>query len=336
MTTLSVVMPMWNVVENLPRVLPPLVAALRERRVVEVVVVDDGSTDDSARQCEAAGLRVIPSGGRLGPAGARNVGARAVTGDAILFLDADVVMHDDVPARVAARFDARPDLVALFGAYDDRPAAPGIVSRYRNLLHHHVHVMNAGEASTFWVGCGAVRRAALLAVGGFDAERYRVPSIEDIELGQRLRATGGRILLDPAIQGTHLKRWSFASMVRTDVLRRALPWGRLLQATPDVASALNVTMGERLRAVVALALFGAAIAVLFRRSMLGPAFELLVVATLVNAPFYLLVARRAGVVTAIASLFLHQLYYVYGAATFAWCVVEKWLGFAPRELTSGR
>jgi glycosyltransferase involved in cell wall biosynthesis len=329
-TTLSVVVPMLDAADHLPRVLPPLVAALRERRVAEVIAVDDGCSDDSVKQCEAAGLRVVKSGGRLGPAGARNAGARAASGDALLFVDADVVVHDDVAARVAAHFDARADVVALFGAYDDRPAAPGVVSRYRNLLHHHVHNVNGGEASTFWAGCGAVRRAAFLAVGGFDEKRYRAPSIEDIELGQRLRATGGKILLDPKIEGTHLKRWTFASMVRTDVMRRALPWGRLLQATPGAGKVLNVTLGERLRALLALALLAAAAGGLLHRPLFGVAAALLFVAALANAPFYALVARRAGLLTALAALFLHQLYYVYGTATFAWCVVERWFGGGPR------
>src|SRR5205807_8681242 len=62
--------------------------------------------------------------------------------------------------------------------------------------------------STFWAGLGAVRRDAFEAVGGFDAERYLVPSVEDIDLGARLATTGHRIELDPAVQGTHLKAWS--------------------------------------------------------------------------------------------------------------------------------
>lgn len=331
MTTLSVVMPMLDAAEHLPRVLPPLAAALHGGRVVEVIAVDDGSSDDSVKQCEASGLRVLSTGGRLGPAAARNAGARAAKGDAILFVDADVVIHGDVPARVAALFDFRPDVVALFGAYDDRPSAPGVVSRFRNLLHHHVHVVNGGEAATFWAGLGAVRRDAFLAAGGFDERRYRVPSIEDIELGTRLKSAGGRILLEPLIQGTHLKRWTFTSMVRTDVLRRALPWGRLLQASPRAGAVLNVTAWERLKALLALALAVDLLVGLVERRWLVAAAVLLVVAAIASAPFYRLVLRRAGFGTALASLFLHQLYYVYGATTYAWCVVERHLGLAPRE-----
>ena len=75
------------------------------------------------------------------------------------------------------------------------------MSAFRNLLHHHVHQQAAGPATTFWAGLGAVRREAFLASAGFDAERYPVPSIEDIELGMRLAPTAARIGLDPRDPG---------------------------------------------------------------------------------------------------------------------------------------
>jgi GT2 family glycosyltransferase len=327
--SISVVVPMHQAAAYLDRVLPPLVRALEERRVAEVIVVDDGSTDGGPDRGREAGLTLLSTGGRKGPACARNVGARAATGEVVLFLDSDVVMHDDVPERVAAAFAPRPDVVAVFGAYDDRPAAPGAVSRYRNLLHHYVHATHAGEAATFWAGCGAVRRDRFLAAGGFDEERYAQPSVEDIELGYRLRRGGGRIVLAPEIQGTHLKRWTFPSMLRTDVLRRALPWGRLLQHPENAGAVLNVSNAERLKALVAGAFFLALALSPLHGPFLGVAAGLLFVAVLVNWPFYALVARRAGLVTALAALFLHQLYYVYGAATYVWCVLESKLGLAP-------
>src|SRR5690349_17222010 len=126
------------------------------------------------------------------------------------------------------RFAGDPALVAVFGAYDDDPRHPGLTSRYRNLLHHHVHSGAAGEAETFWAGLGAIRREAFEAAGGFDAERFPQPSIEDIELGARLRRGGARIVLDPSIRGRHLKAWTPWSMVRTDLTRRGIPWTRLL------------------------------------------------------------------------------------------------------------
>ncbi len=49
-----------------------------------------------------------------------------------------------------------PDLAAVFGSYDDEPAAPNFLSQYKNLFHHFVHQQGSAEASTFWSGCGAI------------------------------------------------------------------------------------------------------------------------------------------------------------------------------------
>jgi len=81
-----------------------------------------------------------------GPAEARNAGARVASGDVLVFLDADVAVHADTLEKIALRLGERPHLDAIFGAYDDRPAAPGTVSRFRNLLHHYFHLRSDGQA----------------------------------------------------------------------------------------------------------------------------------------------------------------------------------------------
>ena len=80
-------------------------------------------------------------------------------------------------ARLFAQvFATEPDVSAVFGSYDASPPARGIVSEYRNLLHHYVHQTSGGLATTFWAGLGAVRREAFVAVDGFDDWRFRSPS----------------------------------------------------------------------------------------------------------------------------------------------------------------
>ena len=151
-------------------------------------------------------LIVVEAPPGLAPAAARNDGASRAVGDVLVFVDADVVVHADALARLRAAL-ADPSVDAVFGSYDDEPSAPGVVSAYRNLLHHHVHQQGAGEARTFWTGLGAIRRDVSVAAGGFDADAFPRPSVEDVELGARLFAAGARIVLDPLVQGTHLKEW---------------------------------------------------------------------------------------------------------------------------------
>lgn len=251
---------------------------------------------------------VVTEGG--GPAEARNAGAREATGEVLVFVDADVLPHADVFSRIRKTFDTEPTLVALFGSYDDDPRAPGAVSAFRNLLHHHVHQQGAGAATTFWAGLGAVRTEAFEAAGGFDAARYPLPSVEDIDLGTRLAASGSEIVLDPAVQGTHLKEWTLPGMVRNDFWQRGVPWVELVLRHRRGSSALNLGWRHRISTAASLA---AAVALLTgRRRTAARALAALVV---LNAPFYALLLRRRGPAEAALGVGLHAVHLVTGAAS---------------------
>ena len=325
--TLSVVMPVFDGMAFLPRSLPPLAAQLGGE-LLELIVVDDGSRDASRSHAQSAGARVLETGGRLGPAAARNLGARSASGDAVLFVDADVVVHPDAVARVRDALAAS-DVVAVFGSYDDAPPEPGFPSRYMNLRHHFVHHAGAGEASTFWAGLGAVRRAAFVAAGGFDAARYTRPAIEDIELGYRLRDAGGRIELRPEILGTHLKRWTWRGLLETDVRCRAMPWSRLLAARPAAAADLNVAPAERGRAVLAAALASTLVAALLGRAPVWLPLVAFALAVRANRALFQFFARHEGVPFALAALLYHQLYYLYSAGCFVLAKLERLIGASP-------
>jgi hypothetical protein len=245
-----------------------------------------------------------------GPAAARNLGAQQATGDVLVFVDADVAVHADAFERIRRAFAADPGLVAVFGSYDDRPEAPGVVSSFRNLLHHHVHQEGAGRASTFWAGLGAVRRTPFGSVGGFDAARYPRPSIEDVELGLRLAATGAALELHPGLQGTHLKAWTLRSMVETDFSRRGVPWVELLVERGQGTRALNLGARHRASALASLVL---ATGLLARRPLVAGAG--LGVLLALNRSFYRLLLERAGARTAMAGIGLHAIHHLTAIAS---------------------
>ena len=318
---ISVIMPVYNARRFLEASLPPLLAMQARGELHEVIVADDGATDGSAEFARGLGARVIASGGRLGPGGARNVAAKDATGDVLWFVDADVVVHDDSAQFVRAAF-RRPGVVAVFGSYDDHPPARNFASQYKNLVHHHYHQHADPNAATFWSGCGAVRKEAFIAAGGFDAEAYPVPSIEDIDLGYRLRRSGGLIRLDRHLLSTHLKVWSVGSLVRTDLFGRAVPWARLMLTREEMLDDLNVGTFERLRAAfAALAVLGlcSAAAGLLPWWSIGP-----ILLTLLTGNWHLLAlfARRRGFAFALAALVFHQFYYLYSAGAFVACWIE--------------
>src|SRR5262249_5058297 len=178
---LSVIVPAHNGTKVLPLTLAALAASDLPRACWELLLGDDASRDATA--VLGASYRDLVAGRRGSPHDtccAGNRGVEVARGDVVAFIDAYVVVHPDTLRRFAWQFANDPDLGAVFGSYDDRPPSPGLVSQYRNLLHHYHRQENPGEAETFWAGCGAVRTSVFRDAGMFDEWHYRKPSIEDI------------------------------------------------------------------------------------------------------------------------------------------------------------
>lgn len=256
----SVVIPVYNSAATLRQCLQSLKAG--SEQPWECIVVDDGSTDGSAEAAREMGSTVLSTGGRAGPARARNLGAKHAQGEVIFFLDADVCVHEDTVALVRAAFTEDPGLDALIGSYDSSPGAKDFLSQYKNLMHHFVHQQGKREACTFWSGCGAIRREVFLKHAGFD-ETYKRPAIEDIELGYRLRAAGHKVILDKNVQVKHLKRWTFWGLLKTDILDRGIPWTELILRDRHMPNDLNLEIRQRVSVALAFSLVGVAIAAAF-------------------------------------------------------------------------
>jgi hypothetical protein len=318
---LSVIIPVHNGAAFLERCLGSMRGSTF--RDYECIVVDDASTDTSRDVALKHGARLIALERRDGPARARNRGVEHAGGDIVVFLDADVCVHADTLARLDSHFREHPAADAVIGSYDDAPADPGFVSQFKNLFHHYVHHQSRAEAWTFWAGCGAIRRQVFQEAGGFD-EAYTRPCVEDIELGFRLRAAGRRIDLNSAIQVTHLKRWTFWRLMRTDLLDRGVPWLLLMLRARTMPPDLNVTLAHRLSVALVLTMVLVSSVIVAQQLMAlripghavlsGPFLSLALVAlagalVVLNYDLYRFFARKRGVLFAAGAVPLHWLYY---------------------------
>ena len=279
----------------------------------QVVVACPGGDPDVIAAATKAGALVLPLPAG-GPAMARNAAVIRATSDIVLFVDSDVAVHADLIARTKDVMADR-SIAAAVGVYDDHPPAPNFVSQYKNLLQRFVHLQARADGQTFWGACGAIRREVFNAVGGFD-ERFTKPSVEDIELGYRVKAAGHRILFSPRLEVTHLKRWTALSLLRSDIFRRAIPWTWLLMRESGVEPDLNVTVASRVTSILALIVVTAAIAAIQWPFLLGVSAVALALFVVMERKLARFFAERRGWWFAARGLAWHLFYYLYSVAAF--------------------
>jgi len=311
--TLSVITPVHHGGEKFRRCLSSIVAAVPPAD--EIIVVADGDTDGSSLLAEEFGVKVVRIPVPRGPAHARNLGAQSAQGDILFFIDADVVITPYTIGKVKSSFRKTSTLAALFGSYDDEPGERNFLSQYKNLIHHYIHQRSREEASTFWAGCGAIRRQIFMEIGGFD-ESYRKPSIEDIELGYRLNRTGYPIRLSKNLQVKHLKRWGIVSLVKSDFFDRALPWTELILRDRQFINDLNLRMSSRLSVFLIYSLLTILIGGFIWPGLFVAAGLLILALLIINIPVYRFFLQKRGLWFMIRTIPWHGFYYFYGGLAF--------------------
>jgi glycosyltransferase involved in cell wall biosynthesis len=317
----SVVMPVFNGAGFLTKSLPALVAAAGDE-ATEIIVVDDASTDESAKIAFDYADKVIRLEKTAGSAEARNRGVAEAAGEICFFVDADVAVKADSIRFVRDFFLENPEFAAVIGSYDDSPAEPDFFSQYRNLIHHYFHQAGHLESETFWTGCGAVKKKVFLEINGYDGKRYARPSVEDIEFGYRMRGKGYRIRLAGEFQAKHLKKWSLVEIVRTDIFFRAVPWSRLLLENTQRRHTLNTDFGQKLSALLTWLMLTTFAAGFFFRPSLLIALGSLSGIIFLNRRLHKFFLKKKGVIFTLGAFLMQILYYVYCSSVFAFCFFE--------------
>ena len=312
--TVAVIVPVYNggakfraSLDSIRRAVPP---------PDELIVVGDGDTDGSSQYAEGAAIPVLRFPTPGGPGRARNLGASRAKSDILFFIDADVTVPEHVIRRVKEIFAQHSGVAAIIGSYDDQPTEPNFLSQYRNLLHHYVHQNGREEASTFWGACGAIRREVFLAMGGFD-ETYIKPSIEDIELGYRLKKAGYTIRLCKSLQVRHCKRWTVISMVQADFFQRALPWTQLIHRNRGFVNDLNIGISGQVSVMLTFVLLSALLLSPWQPILLAGAAVIGLLLFILNVRLYGFFLEKRGFRFTVQAIPWHWFYFVYSGAAFA-------------------
>ena len=310
--SVSVIVPFHQNLHQLSRCLSSLLP-LPPR--TEIIVAADRAPRECDRVAWRHGARVIQVTGPGGPAAARNQAVSASRSDVLIFIDADVVVPSAALHAMVREFSLNPTMAAVFGTYDDNPGCSNFFSQYKNLAHAFVHRASGRTARSFWAGFGGMRAEVFHSVGGFD-EAFTRPCIEDIELGDRVTAAGHRVLIDRRLHACHLKRWTFRSMLASDIWDRGVPWTQLVLSSRRVQG-LNLGVGPGVSVALSYASLLCLALAYWRPGMLIAAVAALGLVLFLNRKQYAFFLHHRGAWFACRAAAMNVLYHLYNGFSFA-------------------
>lgn len=206
----SIVIPAYNMDFCIAEVLAALHAQAFPAERLEIILVDDGSTDRTRAVAEETRNRLgmrhlqIVHQANAGPAAARNHGIQLARAPVVAFIDSDCIADPGWIENLTEPLRQDPLLAGVEGC--TLPA-----SDQRTLMDHYIDNPHGGF---YWTCNIAYRRELLLAVGGFD-EGFPLPSGEDIDIAERIRKRGDiRFAPEAVVRHLILKR-SFAGHLKT-------------------------------------------------------------------------------------------------------------------------
>jgi len=217
----SIIIPTYNRINSLKRVVAALEKQVYPRADFEVVVISDGSTDGTAEflnQLTTPLNLVAIQQENGGPASARNHGLQIACGDIIIFLDDDVIPQPTLIQEHMRIFQEQGDHVIGLGPMItplDHQLSPWVAWEQKMLVKQYDAMQRGDWAPTarqFYTGNSAAARQRLLDAGGFDPTFKRA---EDVELAYRLADKGAVFVFNPDAVGYHYAERSFPSWLAT-------------------------------------------------------------------------------------------------------------------------
>jgi len=213
---ISVIIPAYNAAATLAECLAAVFAS--DYTNYEVIVVDDGSRDQSSALAGAFPCRVVRMEHNVGSARAKNAGVRQATGDIVFFTDSDCLVRPDA-LRLIAENLADPAVTGVVGLLDTRLRYADFSSQFKNLWMHFTYVRLPRRVGVFYTSAAAARRQAFLAQGGFDDQYTGASVTEDMDLGQRFLSAGQALVSEKRLLVQHLKHYTLQELLQTDFER---------------------------------------------------------------------------------------------------------------------
>jgi len=202
----TVIIPNYNGEEILPKILDRLLEAkdVKENKIVEIMVVDDGSSDNSCKLITSnyPSVKLVKHKVNRGFSSAVNTGARSTKTKYLVLLNSDVVPQKDFLVSVYDNFEKR-DLFAV--SFNEKNYSYTKGKFEKGYITHEPGVKTDKPHDTFWVsgGSGIFRRDIWMKLGGMDEKLFSPFYWEDVDLSYRAQKRGYTLLWDPRSKVIH-------------------------------------------------------------------------------------------------------------------------------------
>ncbi len=214
----------------------------------EIIVVDDGSEDNSIEVIERYPCKLVRLEQHRGAACARNAGVSHSRGQILFFTDADCLLQPDTLALAATTLALEGANAIIGGTYTPAPHDRRLLSRFQSIFIHYFETRHAPAADYIATHALAMDASVFRRNRGF-AEDVR-PILEDVEFSHRLRCAGCRLVMNPAIQVQHIFNYSLIRSLR-NAFTKSLYWTAYAIRNRDLlADSGTASVGLKLNVLV--------------------------------------------------------------------------------------
>ena len=219
---------------------------------IEIIVVDDCSSDRSVEIIGTFPVQLIRLDRHSGASAARNAGADNSTGQVLFFIDADCLLQQDTLGHVRASVAKHGPGTVIGGTYTLVPQDLGFFSLFQSLFVNYFETKRPDVPDYIAAHALVIYADAFKSSGGFPGNF--LPIIEDVEFSHRLRRTGLRLVMEPAIQVQHIFNFNLLQSLRNAV-RKSRFWTRYSLRNQDLLADSGTASRELKMTVLSAILF---------------------------------------------------------------------------------
>lgn len=211
----SIIIPAHNSEATISRCINAILASNFDEEF-EIIVVDDGSQDNTAKIAERLGAQVIRNTSCRGPAFTRNLGAKNAKSDIYIFIDSDVLLFEDTLQKITDFLKSEEGFVAVSCNFYPRCEMVDTFSRYKHLYTYYSYLNQPKLVNWTFTSALAVKKSAFENIRGFN-ERLLVN--EDNVFGKELRKKGYKVGFCSNVFVHHLHRYPLLKFIREEIRR---------------------------------------------------------------------------------------------------------------------